>query len=44
MNDALSEATFENLGDAAVTNINIRLHMMVDSEAFYSDSAELEVA
>ena len=44
MNDALSEVTFENLGDAAVTNINNRLHMMADNDAFYSDSAELEVA
>ena len=44
MNDALSEETFENLGDAAVTNISNQLHMMADSEAFYSDSAELEVA
>ena len=44
MNDALNEETFENLGDAAVTNISNQLHMMADSEAFYSDSAELEVA
>ena len=44
MNDALNEVTFENLGDAAITNISNQLHMMADSEAFYSDSAELEVA
>ena len=44
MNDALSEVTFENLGDAAITNINNQLHMMADNEAFYSDSAELEAA
>ena len=44
MNDALNEVTFDNLGDAAVTNISNHLHMMADSEAFYSDSAELEVA
>ena len=43
-NDALSEVTFENLGDAAIPNISNQLHMMADSEAFYSDSAELEVA
>ena len=44
MYDALNETTFEGLGDAAVDNISNHLHMMADSEAFYSDSAELEVA
>ena len=44
MYDALNEPTFEDLGDAAVTNISNHLHMMADSEAFYSDSGELEVA
>jgi hypothetical protein len=44
MNDVLSEVTFENLGDAAITNISNQLHMMADNETFYSDSAELEVA
>ena len=44
MNDALNEVSFEDLGDAAISNISDHLHMMADSEAFYSDSAELEVA
>ena len=44
MNGALNEVTFENLGDAATSNISNHPHMMADSEAYYSDSAELEVA
>ena len=44
MNDALNEVTFENLGDAAISNISNHLHMMADNEAFYTDRAELEVA